>query len=196
MESVMRYKPESFLTDGFGCRYAWLDLVNSEHLDGFSNRTDHLLQDGWIQAFLARWSFNRTLVKSGPGNDTTALRATLRRTAQAVARSEALDKSDLAALNAVLAEPLVRQLTGRGSGSYEFVPRPLDLSWRWVHAQVAGSFAQMLVDEPAKRVKICPNQGCTWVFFDETKGNTRRWCNDLTCGNRDKVRRFRERQKE
>ena len=45
------------------------------------------------------------------------------------------------------------------------------------------------------RLKICPNHGCRWVFYDETRGNTRRWCDDRSCGNRDKVRRLRERRR-
>jgi predicted RNA-binding Zn ribbon-like protein len=72
------------------------------------------------------------------------------------------------------------------------VLEPLRPGWRWALAEVAASAGAMLAAAPG-RIKVCANPGCRWAFHDRTRGNRRRWCNDLTCGNRDKVRRFRAR---
>jgi predicted RNA-binding Zn ribbon-like protein len=45
------------------------------------------------------------------------------------------------------------------------------------------------------RLKMCESPECHWVFFDRTKPANRRWCSSNRCGNRQKVRTFRERHR-
>ena len=45
------------------------------------------------------------------------------------------------------------------------------------------------------RLKMCELPECHWVFFDRTKPANRRWCSSARCGNRIKVRAFRERHR-
>ena len=45
------------------------------------------------------------------------------------------------------------------------------------------------------RIRICANDTCRWIFYDESRSGRRRWCDMATCGNRAKARRHRERQK-
>lgn len=45
------------------------------------------------------------------------------------------------------------------------------------------------------RLKMCESPECRWVFFDRTKPANRRWCSSNRCGNRQKVRTFRERHR-
>jgi predicted RNA-binding Zn ribbon-like protein len=37
----------------------------------------------------------------------------------------------------------------------------------------------------------CADDSCAWLFLDTTRSRTRRWCDMKSCGNRNKVRRFR-----
>jgi hypothetical protein len=43
------------------------------------------------------------------------------------------------------------------------------------------------------RLVMCGNPLCRLVFLDESRSGTRRWCDDAGCGNRDRVRRHRDR---
>ena len=45
------------------------------------------------------------------------------------------------------------------------------------------------------RVRICANDTCRWIFYDESRSGRRRWCDMATCGNRAKAQRHRERAK-
>jgi predicted RNA-binding Zn ribbon-like protein len=45
------------------------------------------------------------------------------------------------------------------------------------------------------RLKMCGSSECRWVFFDRTKPANRRWCASDRCGNRQKVRTYRERHR-
>lgn len=45
------------------------------------------------------------------------------------------------------------------------------------------------------RLKMCAADECQRVFFDRSKPSSRRWCQIELCGNREKTRNYRERQK-
>jgi predicted RNA-binding Zn ribbon-like protein len=54
-------------------------------------------------------------------------------------------------------------------------------------------WAQELLSKPdVASVRPCPGRGCGWLFQDAT--GRRRWCIMALCGNRNKARRFVERQ--
>jgi hypothetical protein len=44
------------------------------------------------------------------------------------------------------------------------------------------------------RFRVCGNPGCSEVFYDHSRNRSGKWCTMATCGNRAKVRAFRERQ--
>jgi predicted RNA-binding Zn ribbon-like protein len=45
------------------------------------------------------------------------------------------------------------------------------------------------------RLRRCGNDTCYWLFIDETKNCSRRWCEMASCGNLMKVRRHRDRHR-
>ena len=44
-----------------------------------------------------------------------------------------------------------------------------------------------------QRLKACPADACQWAFFDASRNRSAVWCDMRVCGNRAKVREFRER---
>lgn len=62
---------------------------------------------------------------------------------------------------------------------------------------LAVSAATLLTSAARHRMRICvSDDGCGWLFVDETRRGTRRWCDMRTCGNRAKARRYYARAKE
>jgi predicted RNA-binding Zn ribbon-like protein len=59
---------------------------------------------------------------------------------------------------------------------------------------VAAVFAGM-GEEEWTRLKLCGSTSCRWVYYDQSKNHSSRWCKMASCGNRQKARRFRERSK-
>jgi hypothetical protein len=45
------------------------------------------------------------------------------------------------------------------------------------------------------RVKGCAHPACTNLYVDSSRAKSRHWCGMGTCGNKAKVRAFRERQR-
>ena len=64
-----------------------------------------------------------------------------------------------------------------------------------VLARIAEPIVREIGSGRDDRVRICANDTCRWIFYDESRSGRRRWCDMATCGNRAKARRHRERQK-
>lgn len=63
-------------------------------------------------------------------------------------------------------------------------------------SRIAGTIADEVSATDARRLRICANDECRWVFKDESPGARRKWCSMAVCGNRAKVARHRQRQKQ
>ena len=70
------------------------------------------------------------------------------------------------------------------------------------HSSVLSGLGRILADfhhaaESGKldRLKVCASDECHWVFYDQSKPATRRWCSSTLCGNREKTRAYRTRQR-
>src|SRR6476661_138308 len=44
------------------------------------------------------------------------------------------------------------------------------------------------------RLKVCPADDCQWAFYDRSRNRSATWCDMKVCGNRHKVREYRERR--
>jgi predicted RNA-binding Zn ribbon-like protein len=102
--------------------------------------------------------------------------------------------ADLGALNAALAAALPHQLLVRVGG--EFI-------WSWDDAPaldrplwpVLRAASELLTSDRLPRVRVCGGERCHWLFLDETKNRSRRWCDMAVCGNRAKARRHYDRSR-
>ena len=62
-------------------------------------------------------------------------------------------------------------------------------------AWVARSAAELLTSQKLGRVKVCAGEGCGWIFLDESRNGSHRWCDPRDCGNRERVRRHLARRR-
>ena len=60
---------------------------------------------------------------------------------------------------------------------------------------IAEAAAELIAHGDLRLVRRCEDEVCVLWFYDRTRSHLRRWCSAETCGNRNKVRSFRERQK-
>jgi len=61
---------------------------------------------------------------------------------------------------------------------------------------VARDAAEMFSATDAHRIRVCASETCSARFFDRSPAARRRWCSSSGCGNVEKARRHRRRQKE
>ena len=67
---------------------------------------------------------------------------------------------------------------------------------------VAAAFGRMVAiafvgafDGSLEHLKLCADDTCRSVFYDRSKNHSGRWCSMSSCGNRAKVRAWRQRQR-
>jgi predicted RNA-binding Zn ribbon-like protein len=53
---------------------------------------------------------------------------------------------------------------------------------------IAYAAGDLLLASRRPPVRLCP--GCPWLFVDQSRNGSRRWCDMRTCGTRDKMRRY------
>jgi len=58
------------------------------------------------------------------------------------------------------------------------------------------SAAGLLTAGALTKLRQCGGADCGWLFLDTSRNHRRQWCDMRDCGNRAKVRRFREKQRQ
>lgn len=87
-------------------------------------------------------------------------------------------------------------LAREGDGSVALVPaEPADPA-AYGLGLIARDAAEMFGAEGARRIRVCASDTCSARFFDRSPAGGRRWCSSRGCGNVEKARRHRRRQKE
>lgn len=180
-----------FVTRGFGDSTSWLDLVNSELWDGFGNFSEMLDDPAWIAGFMKFWKF-RVPTEPFPSPEFKALRKLIRYVVQQAESKGQVHMEHLEMVNEWLKVPSIVRLVEDQNGLRLAMSADREhRGWPMVLASIVSGFAQSLVEHEHKRLKICSNGDCKWVFLDRTRGNVRRWCSNATCGNRARVRKAR-----
>ncbi len=179
-----------FIEHGHGKYGPWFDLVNSQEWDGFGGMVEQFENPAWLRFFLRRWEFQAPHWTPFPIEQWTALRSALRSICRACARHGKIRPRDLRVLNRALNVSGTRQLRKSQNG-FELKFVSAAVGWHKILEETAQSFAELLARGGADRIKICRDPECGWVFYDQTKGKTRCWCDDKVCGNRDRVRKAR-----
>jgi predicted RNA-binding Zn ribbon-like protein len=111
---------------------------------------------------------------------------------RALAHREALPRAAVAALNRAAAVPPLAPKLGSGGG---------EAVRRWVAPVTVeaalSTLARELIDVAtgprAARVRECASDDCPLIFVDTSRAGARRWCSMERCGNRHKVRAYRDR---
>ncbi len=122
-------------------------------------------------------------------------RTALRDVAHAVAHEEAPPRSAIDQVNRALASRERIELVAADDGvrlGHSHLGDPIDD----VLARIAEPIVREIGNGHDDRIRICDNETCAWLFYDESRGGRRRWCDMATCGNQAKARRHRARQKD
>jgi len=120
-----------------------------------------------------------------------SLRAALYQTFRAAIEGRRPAAADLEVVNGELRRARAGQRLRAGRDGFELSSADGDDPL----AAVVLSAAELLTAPELSRVRYCPGEHCGWLFLDTSKSGRRRWCDMSDCGNADKVRRFRERQR-
>lgn len=131
----------------------------------------------------------------GVPGELLALRELLRRMVERVAADREVATHDIKQLDAFLEWADVCHKVHKTPDGLRLETVPLVEGDMGLAGAIALSAAQFLASGDRRRLKVCGNSGCRWIFYDETKNRSRRWCDSNLCGNLFKVRRYRHRHR-
>jgi predicted RNA-binding Zn ribbon-like protein len=190
-----------------------LDFVNtvgwrltdrlSEYLRSYEDLLEWGRQAGLLALEETEGLFRQAMLDPEGARETLsralALREAIHRTISRAIAGETEDESALLALNRELSIALSRRRVMPAGDAY---------GWGWDRSgddgetrldsllwPVAQSAAELLTSPKLGRVKVCAGEGCGWVFLDESRNGSRRWCDSRDCGNRERVRRHLARKR-
>ena len=167
---------------------AWLDLLAT-----LAGRYRDLQVDSIDSAEALRaWLRENDLEPVGPVTTEDVAHAAetregLHRLAVAAVRGEAPAAPDVRRINAALEQDLGLQVSRGADGLRARRPRSVDDAL----ARLARQAALDLSGHGHGTLRACGDDTCSGIFLDTT--GRRRWCTDLSCGNRLRVRAHRDR---
>ncbi|WP_432664380.1 CGNR zinc finger domain-containing protein [Wukongibacter baidiensis] len=172
-----------------------IDFVNSQWYNTHKTYVEPLKDHKWMDEFLRQWNLETELeLTEDTINVLLDLRLKLTNYFEKIFYNREIDQKDVDQINDYLALSKVKRKLLYSSGEYLSQLTTVTKDLNWIVSEIVASFVMLLTEYDDERIKICENPECKWVFYDESRSRTRRWC-DSKCGNLMKVRRFREKQK-
>ncbi len=160
--------------------FTWMALANA-------------LDAGTVENLRTRWP--RGEGDAGTLAQIIALREALYRTFTAVAQHASPQAPDLDLINTALAAAPPRAQLIAHDGAYLWRVENLEPKIADLLTPILWTAGDMLAEPRRDRVRLCANEKCVWLFLDDSKSGTRRWCDMKACGNRAKAHRHYERKK-
>ena len=151
---------------------------------------------------LSEWAATNPEEARGALSRAVALREVVHRVLNAAIAGEPQDEDALSILNRELSAALSRLRVAPAASDDAYV-----WAWDWSGDDsgeapldrplwpVARSVAELLTSPNLGRVKVCGGEGCGWMFLDESRNASRRWCDSRDCGNRERVRKHLARKR-
>jgi len=165
-----------------------IDFVNSVDLRPYKEELDS-------PAALSRWLAGRGLLAPGA-------RISREELAEAIRAREAIRdllaaqsglEADVTAATAELDAAARRARIGVRFVDGESRLEPAAGGARGAVGRVVAEISRGMADGTWERMKACRADDCRWAFIDTAKNRSRAWCSMKSCGNREKVRAYRER---
>jgi predicted RNA-binding Zn ribbon-like protein len=175
-----------------------LELVRRYvNTDDIYNDRDELGNEGAATAWLAK---EGVLTDNQPiaADDLAALRDlrdTLRALAAANATGGQAPRGAIDAFNRLSAPHAASVRLDVEHGSLVGFVRAHDNGAGGAISALAAAVHQAVLTGTWTRLKSCANPECRWLFYDESRSRTARWCSMRACGSITKARRYRARQR-
>lgn len=183
-----------------------LDFANTRYWRGTDSPIEELHELGDVLVWIAARGIDEAAVVDAwrEQPDTASARAfeaaldlreALYRIFSAAAVSTAPPEADLEMLNQALAGTPARTRLRHTPAGYAWEVTELKPTVPNLLAPVLWSAGDLLGSARLARVRRCANDKCLYLFADDSRNGTRRWCSMSMCGNRAKAHRHYRRNR-
>ena len=171
----------------------WRGSAREETMRGFPDLISWCANSGLLDREaadrIARWSERRADEAAEIFRDAIDAREVIFRILFAIAEGRTPDATDVAALNRALERAPVRRALAYRDGGFGWRMEAAAAQASSILAPVLWSAADLIVGGDRARLRRCANNKCLWLFLDESRNGSRRWCSMQACGNRAKAHR-------
>ena len=171
---------------------------DTDHINSYDDLVAFAEQS---QALSPEWAAELRLQARGYSREAqTALRRaisyreSLYHVFSAVLQGKAVPSGDLEQINDVAIYALTHRCLARTEDGFR---------WEWdrntrnrlesILWPIAQSATELLTSSQLDAVRMCEAPDCAWLFLDQSRNRSRRWCDMKVCGNRQKARRHYQR---
>jgi predicted RNA-binding Zn ribbon-like protein len=192
--------PRTSIGLDFANTVAWRGSTPAENLHNFADLIKWCGDAGLISPRIVyrarKWPDKHPKRSVEVFGEAIALREVIYRVFHTVASGSNPNVGDLDSLNRALSDAPRRTSLQRTDSGFGWEVPESKISASSLLAPVLWSTGDLLVGPQLARVRECSNDKCLWLFLDDSKNGTRRWCSMQACGNRAKAHRHYLRQKQ
>lgn len=166
----------------------------AEHLTSYADLIEFARQSKLLSTRLAASLRARASRDHGAAQKafrkSVGFRESLYHAFSAIAAGRHARPADVQLINDVALAALQHRKLARANGDYrwEWQSEGGDLLER-ILWPIAESAAEVLTSEVCAAIRECGAPDCEWLFLDQSRNGSRRWCDMKSCGNRQKARR-------
>jgi predicted RNA-binding Zn ribbon-like protein len=198
-DDALIFIPRIEMSLDFANTLAYRGSTPSESLHNFDDLAKWCADGGVIPAgfasYLRAWSERHPKRMVEIFADAIILRELIYRIFHALGCGATLEDADLERLNRRLQNMPPRTAIHRRHDRFGWEVEKVKPFAELILAPVLWSAGDLLVGPQLARLRECLNDKCLWLFLDDSKNGTRRWCSMQACGNRAKAHRHYLRHK-
>ena len=185
--------PRTDLCLDFANTLAWRGSTPAESLHGLADVLEWCQSNSNIalevKAATMNWARAHPAEQESLFREMIAIRESIYRIFHALACNGAPPDKDVAALNRKFAACPERTHIESSKTGFGWRVESSNPTAATMLAPVLWSAGALLTGTPLTKVRECANRQCLWLFVDDSRNGTRRWCSMQACGNRAKARR-------
>ncbi|MCX7710854.1 MAG: CGNR zinc finger domain-containing protein [Clostridia bacterium] len=171
-----------------------IELANTRWSISHKPFSDPLKDIHWIKDFLHRWDFSiDSDISEEQVKQLDDLRGLIVRVLEEFGRNGEIQQPCIDNLNHYLQRSNLTYIFSKDDSTYRISLKPIENNWNYVLSKITTSLIELIANGTIKQMKRCENPDCRWIFHDESKNNSRKWCCN-TCASLIKVRKFRQRR--
>lgn len=172
-----------------------IDFINSEWYKTHDLFKEPFNDNIWISEFTLKWDLTLDESSDEKQIDTLLkLRNLLKEMIYDLCENQLANIRDLESLNKYMEPFKFKKSIILINNRYTVTNVPVENTGNWTIYKIISSFFELVTEHDLDRINICQNPDCCWVFYDESKNRTRKWCAN-TCASLMKVRKYRDKQK-
>jgi predicted RNA-binding Zn ribbon-like protein len=172
----------------------WFDTgsvaIDFAYTGGFDDDRARVETESGLTTWLSQ-RFNEIGTEASEGDlrDARALRSAIARLTAAASAGRLAAAEDVDVVNLFAATPDIPPVLAGGSRQAGRTNARIGQALSAIARESVGLFS----NQDSGRIRACEGDDCDLLFYDDSRAGTRRWCSMQRCGNRAKVRAFRQR---